>query len=196
MSRLGRGFPNNQLMRQVPILAAPPVFDSAGTGGNLNTASLSITTVKPNTYVIVDVQTDRAATIGTPTIDSVAMTKLASSGWTVRFGLAVAASGSHSISAGTGTAWDASAAVAYTNVARVVSTVTGPTSVTLAAGQLALMALGRRRRSGIDVPRHQARHFPGPGLLLCHRVGNHTVDEPFTRTDLPDHPQQPIESHR
>ncbi|BCP14841.1 hypothetical protein MINTM021_17500 [Mycobacterium paraintracellulare] len=173
MSRLGRGFPNNQLMRQVPILAAPPVFDSAGTGGNLNTASLSITTVSPNTYVIVDVQTDRAATIGTPTIDSVAMTKLASSGWTARFGLAVAASGSHSIAAGTGTAWDASAAVAYTNVARVVSTVTGPTSVTLAAGQLALMAWGGGGAAASTYP--GTRRATSQDQGYCHVVESETT---------------------
>lgn len=130
------------MWNQPYVSAAPPVFDSQAVGGTLNSANLTLTTVSPNTYVIVDVATDPAATVNTPTIAGTAMTRLATSGGEARFGLAVATAGTHSIAVSTGQAWDASTALAYTNVAHVLSTTVKPTSVTLTGGQIAVMAWG------------------------------------------------------
>lgn len=139
MSRLGRAFPNNALLRPIPVI--PVTYDATGAGGSVNgaiagTMSWSHTISGNAVVAAVSLQSSLSTTTVSAKVGSTAMTLLGtgpqftSSGFyisVVLFGLLNPPTGTQTLSAtmSSGTNYCEANSVSYRNVAAFGSSVSG-----------------------------------------------------------------------
>lgn len=131
MSRLGRGFPNNALMRPIP-LPFPVSYDATGGGSNVVSSTPSLTwahNISGNAIIVcVSAQATNTTAAATAKVGTTSMTQLGASAkfgpnsgyytWSIIFGLLAPpqASQTISLSLGSGAAFLAGNSVSYNNV--------------------------------------------------------------------------------